>query len=170
MNWLPPEEHYVFYKEESRNTAYFFTTIHDVGYKVVFKPSSYVFGEDKPYASLLYEFSVLAKFSGPQSYVRDELIAATVAVVFLHFYHLHDKNVCFYICDSSDGKQHVRKRKFDMWFQQYNRGAFIKLDQEIRDADGSRYPVAVIMRYENPFRIQVIEDFINIINSYNRDK
>ncbi len=106
---LPDENHYVFYKEESYHTAYFFKTINDVEYKVVFKPSPYIFGEDKPYASLLYEFSVLAKFEGPHSYLRDDLIATTVAVIFLNFYNYHNENICFYICDSADGRQHVRK-------------------------------------------------------------
>lgn len=80
-----PEEYYLFERVEDQRIEYFFKTIHDVEYKAIFKPSPYIFGEDKPYAPLLYEFSVLAKFSGPKSFVRDDLIAPTVVQSFLIF-------------------------------------------------------------------------------------
>lgn len=69
------EDHYVYQKAEDINSVYFFKTIYDVEYKVIFKPSPYIFGEDKPYANLLYEFSLLAKFTSSHSYNRDDLIA-----------------------------------------------------------------------------------------------
>jgi len=168
--FLPPENYYLFDKIESHRNIYLFKTSHDVEYKVIFKPSPYIFGEDKPYASLLYEFSVLAQFAGPQSYVRDDLIAPTVVAIFLDFYNQHDENVCFYICDSADGRQHVRKRKFDMWFNEYNRGAFLKLESEIKDTDGNWYPVAIIMKKDNVYRNDIAKAFSNLISGYNDDK
>ena len=165
-----PENYYLYYKAEGYDSAYFFKTSYDVEYKVIFKPSPYIFGEDKPYAYLLYEFSVLAKFAGSHSYTRDDLIAPTVVAIFLDFYNRHDENICFYICDSSDGRQHVRKRKFDMWFNEYNRGAFLKLDSEIKDIDGVWYPVAIIMKNDNVYRVDIIEAFLNLISGYNEEK
>lgn len=167
---LPEENYYFFYKTESNNTAYFFKTKFKVEYKVIFKPSSYIFGEEKIYASLLYEFSVLAKFEDVQSYRQDDLIAPTVAIIFLDFYNQQDKNVCFYICDSSDGRQHVRKRKFDTWFNNYNRGAFIKLDSELKDTDGINYPIAIIMRNNNIYKTDIVKAFSILISGYNDEK
>lgn len=75
-----------------------------------------------------------------------------------------------YICDSSDFKQHVRKRKFDQWFTQYNQGFFVKVDEQIKDIDGAYYPVAIIMKPSNPYRLQVFEAFVKLADSYNNDK
>lgn len=165
-----PDEYYPFKNVGGQTNKFFFRTLYDVEYTVVFKPSPYIFGEEKPYAQLLFEFSILAKFAGLQSYVRDDLIAATVAAIFLTFYNEHDQNVCFYICDSSDGKQHVRKRKFDMWFNQYNHGAFSKFDSYLNDADGVVYPVAIIMASDNLYREDISRAFTNLITGYNDEK
>ncbi len=105
-----------------------------------------------------------------QSYVRDDLIATTVAIIFLDFYNHHDENVCFYICDSADGRQHVRKRKFDMWFSQYNRGAFMKIDAVIKDTPGIDYPVAIILKRTNTYRNDIFYDFLKLIDRYNNEK
>lgn len=171
MELLPtPENYYLYDKVKNYDTAYFFKTTYEVEYKIIFKPSPYIFGESKPYARLLFEFSVLAKFAGSHSYMRDDLIAPTVVAIFLDFYKQHDENVCFYICDSSDGKQHVRKRKFDMWFNEYNRGAFVKLDAEIKDSAGIWYTVALIMRNNNFYRREIIESFTNLVVTTNDEK
>lgn len=169
--YLDPKLKYEFAKsKDGANHICRFETVRGIIYTVIFKPSSYIFGEQQPYASLLFEFSILAKFSGPESYVRDDLIAPTVVAIFLDFYNSHDENISFYICDSSDGKQHVRKRKSDMWFDEYNRGAFIKIDSDIKDAEGTKYPVAFIMRSENKYRKELINAFSELIAEYNDGK
>jgi hypothetical protein len=163
-------DYYSFIKVEGQWEEYIFFTNFEVEYTLQFKSSPYVFGEDKPYASLLYEFSVLAQFSGPHSYVRDDKIAATVVAIFIDFYNGKGENISFYICDSSDSRQHVRKRKFDGWFGEYNKGAFFKLDGEIKDEEGIRYPVAIIIRSNNPFKDQLAVDFVNLLAGLNEGK
>lgn len=163
-------EYYPFIKKEGEREEYVFVTNYKVEYTLKFKPSPYIFGEDKPYARLLFEFSVLAQFSGLESYVRDDKIAATVAAIFIDFYNSKMENISFYICDSSDSRQHVRKRKFDGWFSEFNKGAFFKLDGEIKDEEGIRYPVAIIIRSNNPFRGQLAVDFVNLLAGINEGK
>lgn len=163
-------EHYPFEKPGASRREYTFLTGYEVIYRILFKPSPYVFGEDKPYAHLIYEFSILAEFAGPQSYVRDDLIAPTVVAIFLDFYNRNDQNVCFYICDSSDGKHHVRARKFDMWFRQYNRGAFSKLDSDLLDTNGDTIPVSIILTKSNIYLEAINQAFLQLITGYNDEK
>lgn len=166
-----PDKHYPFsFKQKDAFSLYTFNTIAEVGYTIVFKPSPYLFGEEKPYAFLLFEFSILAKFAGPQSYVRDNLIAPTIIAIFLDFFEKNNRNVSFYICDSSDGRQHVRKRKFDSWYDEYNRGAFIKLDDIIRDEKGILFPVSIIMYKQNPFLKEIAEAFWILVEENNKGK
>lgn len=164
------EEYYAFERSESDQLSYFFRTVHQVEYKVVFKPASYVFGEDKPYASLLYEFSLLVQFSGPDSYRRDDLIAPTVAFVFLDFYNRNNENICLYICDSSDGKHHVRARMFNIWFRQYNRGAFSKFDSYLVDTNGDTVPVSIILASDNVYWEEINAAFFRLIKEFNDQK
>ncbi len=164
------EDHYVYQKIDGITSIYFFKTIFDVEYKVILKPSPYLFGDAQPYADLLYEFSLLAKFTSTHSFQRDELIAPTIATIFLDFYNGANQNVCFYICDSSDNKQHVRKRKFDTWFDKYNRGAFLKLDAILNDTNGTQYPVSIVMRKNNLYKDDLLKAFTNLISGYNDEK
>ena len=144
-----PDKYYPFKTSGGSQTSYSFLTVNDVEYQVVFKPTANILGNDQPYSHLLYEFSMLAKFAGPQSYVRDDLIGATVAAIFLNFYNQHDQNVCFYVCDFSDEKQHVRSRKFNDWYMEANRGAFIKLDVLFKGYDDVTVPASMVIAKDN---------------------
>ena len=163
------ERRYEFERSGTNRFHYFFRTVHQVEYKVVFKPASYVFGDDKPYASLLYEFSLLVQFAGPDSYRRDDLIAPTVAFIFLDFYN-NNQNICLYICDSSDGKHHVRARMFNIWFRQYNRGAFSKFDSYLVDTNGDTIPVSIILSSDNAYWEEINVAFSRLIKGYNDQK
>ena len=107
-----PERHYPFEISDNLPFSYNFFTINDIEYEVIFKATPNILGDNYILGHLLYEFSMLARFAGPQSYVRDDLIGATVIAVFLDFSNKHDRNICFYISDFRDEKQHVRSRKF----------------------------------------------------------
>ena len=43
---------------------------------------------------------------------------------------------------------------------------FAKYDDVIRDADGEKYPVALILKEENPHKARIIADFIAVISGY----
>lgn len=140
---LPGYEYYEYVFEGGINNLYSFQTWCGVVYEIKFKPSPYIFGEDSVFAPYVYEFSILISYK-PEGVIKlasDKLIPNTVVTIFLDFYKNNDNNVCIYICDSSDSKQHVRKRKFDLWFLQFNKGDFIKIDEKFIDRDGTEYPV-----------------------------
>ena len=162
---------YEFSFENGADNSYIFQIVAGIIYEIKFKPSPYLFS-NALFANYTYEFS-LALIYKPPDYINlpDILLAPTVINIFLDFYNRFDNNnITVYICDSLDYKQHVRKRKFDTWFNEYNKGMFVKLDEEIKDTDGIEYPVAIIIKPLNPYRQQIFEAFISLIDSYNDGK
>jgi hypothetical protein len=67
-----------------------------------------------------------------------------------------------YICDSSDLKQSVRKRKFDQWVEYFKGQEFAKVNSTINDLDGRVYHNALIIRRDNPHYIEITEAFIKL--------
>jgi hypothetical protein len=165
-----PEEYYPFIQTDETEATYRFITKNDVEYKLVFKATPNVLVDKPPYAHLLYELSLLAKFAGTGSYVRDDLIAATIAAIFIDFINQHDENICFYICDFSDERQHVRARKFEEWFQQFHRGGFLKLDISFKGYDGSAIPASLIMAKGNRYVREITAAVFHLLFEYNNEK
>lgn len=153
------------------NNVYTFITAYNVVYEVRFKPTGYLF-EDAPFAPHVFEFSLLL-LQKPEAAVKittDVIIPNTVVVIFLHFFQRQLENICIYICDSSDFKQHVRKKKFDRWFAEYNNGDYLKIDEKLVDADGTEFPVSLILRQDNPFKTLVFEAFTGLVAKIKDEK
>lgn len=165
-----PEEYYPFEINNNGETTYKFFTTNDVEYKIVFKSTPNIIGDNQPYSHLLYEFSMLAQFAGPHSCVRDDLIGATVIAIFLDFYKQYDQNICFYMSDFRDEKQHVRSRKFHDWYLKYNRGAFIKIDIYFKGYKEMIIPASIITAKDNPYRTEILSPLINLLTEYDNEK
>lgn len=170
---MPNEE--LLYQENSYdfqlvgNNSYVFETSNRAKYKVIFKHSPYVFGEEAIFSSYVYELIVKLEENKPTPKGKDERMPFTVYAIFLDFYKRNgDINICLYICDSSDGRQKARARKFLYWFRLFYDGGTIYMGDEIKDLDGIVYPVAVLMKRTNPYRFQIIEAFDNLITTYDK--
>lgn len=165
------EEVYSYQFLGGTNNVYSFITVSGLVYEVRFKPTGYIFGE-ADFSSYVFEFSLLLvhKPEGPVKIASDMRIPNTVVLIFLNFFGRQSKNICLYICDSSDFKQNVRKRKFDRWFADYNNGNFTKLDETLLDKDGTEFPVSLIMRLDNPYRKEVADAFFELAASINNEK
>jgi len=72
-------------------------------------------------------------------------------------------NAVVYVCDASDSKELLRKKKFDMWFRQYDDGTIIKIDGHIATKDFEIYNTILIHK-DNPKKNRFIEAF-NDLNS-----
>ena len=70
----------------------------------------------------------------------------------MNFYSRKNNAISIYICESSDGKELVRKRKFDQWFQEYNDDTFIKIDKNLIDKN-----------YNKSMELFETTDIINIV-------
>lgn len=145
------------------NNSYVFVTDRFVVYEIKFKPSPYLLQTEKEIAGLVYEFVIeVAVNDTGKNPVLDYKVSNTIAVIFREFFNVNNHNICIYICDSSDDRQDIMRKKFDQWFYKYQDSSFIKLDEVLIDSDRNRYPISMIVLKNNPFIKQIIEAFINL--------
>ncbi len=155
---------YPFYFGGGKHNSYYFETNNGVHYEIKFKETPYLFKNfPKEISKYVFEFAILVEYN-PTSKMppEDKKIGATVVAVFLDFYSKYDNPISIYICDSSDGKEFIRKRKFDQWFAEFNNFNFVKVDEVIADKENNKFPISLIISKSNPNRTAIIDAFIEI--------
>ena len=71
-----------------------------------------------------------------------------------------NQSTLLYICDSSDGKQSMRSRLFNYWFEGYNeKDKYERLSSNVVDAEGTPTYVSVIFRKDNPDAEMIKDEF-----------
>ena len=111
----------------------------------------YSFMEENAYQFFLKE---ITGNSGP----TDAKIMLTVGAIIEEFF-TKNQSVMLYICDTSDGRQAARDRKFLTWFDiAENKKKYTLLHCTAR-FDGTGYFTAILIRNDNP-------DFDDIIKAY----
>ncbi len=109
----------------------------------------------------VYQFYIQNKTKTPS--LRDIKLKETIIAVFEHFFE--DKNrVAVYICDSMDGKQQVRNRLFQMWFNFYSGKEKYTLKTASIDFDGISYYSALLIRVDNDnydTYLHLFQDFVS---------
>ena len=163
---------YKFFFEDGFYNSYFFETNDEIIYEVNFKPTPYLFGDEKSFFSdLIFEFSILVEFNPNHKLpALDSKIGQTIALIFNDFYLKKGNSMSIYICDSSDDKQSIRKRKFDIWFTRYNDVRFFKIDKVLIDNHKKRFPISIILSDSNPYRNEIIDSFTSMIVQNNENK
>ena len=163
--------HYEFEFRGGLNNNYGFETELGIVYEVKFRPSNYLFGDETTvYANHIYEFIIEIVYNPlGKNPPLDKLISKTISEIIKDFYYKKDGSVCIYICDSSDGRQELRRRKFDDWFYSEEYG-LIKIDEKIRDSKGNVYPISLIIQIGNPYFIEIIDGFRKIAIENNENK
>ena len=78
------------------------------------------------------------------------------------FISRNNDNVLIYICETKDDKQFARLKKFNLWFLMYQEESFAKFDEILVDSKNNRFPVSLILKIENPHRLEFVEAFFNI--------
>lgn len=143
------------------NNSYVFETSNRILYEIKFKPSPYLFAGE--FSKLIYEFVivVLVNETGKNPPL-DQQVSDTIAEIFREFFNNYSKNVCIYICDSSDNRQDIRRKKFDQWFYKYQNDSFLKIDEILVDSNKNRYPISMIILKRNPYIKQIISAFIEL--------
>ena len=162
---------YKFFFSAGINNSYFFETTDGIIYEIRFKPTPYLFHQEKSEISKsIFEFSILVEYNPKNKLPSTEKkIGETVVAIFLDFYKKNGDPISIYICDSSDGKELIRKRKFDNWFVEFNDENFIKIDETLIDHDNNKFPISLILSKSNPYRIEIIEAFIQIAINNNKN-
>jgi hypothetical protein len=155
---------YPFYFSEEKDNIYTFETAIGVIYDIKFKPSDYLLGNVKtPYSDDLFEFIIELVFNPlARKPPLDKFVSITIASIIKDFYLKKNKSICIYICDSSDGKQDFRSRKFHDWFYNFNDLDLVKFDERIMDSAGNFYPFSLIISRKNPYFVEIICAFSEI--------
>ena len=151
--------------------SYLFKTLTEITYEVRFTPTPYLFGENSPYADDTFELSLLINHNPTgRTPPFDRLTARTLAAIFGDFYVRSADTVTLYICASYDGRQMLRQQLFHRWFYYFERDDFTKVDDIIRDSGDTPYPLTLIIKHKNPYRIQIIEAFLQATSGYRAGK
>lgn len=163
---------YSFFFEGGLDNIYAFETVLGISYEVKFRPTTYLLGDETTvYANHIYEFIIEVVFNPlGKNPPLDKLVSKTISEVIKDFYFKKNGSVCIYICDSSDGRQELRRRKFDDWFYGEPDFGLLKFDEHIRDSKGNSYPISLIIQQSNPYFIEIIDGFRKLALEYNHNK
>ena len=137
----------VFLSERFR--GYLFVTNYEVQYSIDF------IEDDLLTQSESYQFIIqnINNSSSP----RDPFVRETIMRIVEEFFQ-KNQSTLLYICDSSDGKQSMRSRLFNYWFEGYNeKDKYEILSSNVVDAEGTPTYVSVIFRKDNP-DAEIIKD------------
>jgi Family of unknown function (DUF6169) len=128
---------YKFSITDGEPIRYFFKTTDRVVYEVLFKATPYLFDNLPAVNEFVYEL-IIGKLESPVAKVAsDPAIPETIAAICADFFGQQQQRIVLFICDSSDGRQHTRARKFRDWFDRFNDTNYIKLDAKIAESTGS---------------------------------
>lgn len=155
---------YPFFFDGGVNNIYAFETNLGIVYEVKFRPTNYLLGDETaPYADSIFEFIIeLAYNPLDRNPPLDLLVAETIAEIIKDFYYKKNESICMYICESSDGRQELRRRKFNNWYYAHEHYGLVKVDEHIIDSKGNFYPIALIIQVRNPYFIEIIDRFRHI--------
>jgi len=155
---------YNFVFEGGFENSYIFQTKKGVIYDIKFRPSPYLLGDENTlYSKDIFEFIIEILYNPiEKSPTLDKKIPETITAIFEDFYTKNSETICIYICDSSDNRQDIRRRKFDDWFYSREILDLLKFDQIIKDSKGIGYPLSVIIKKNNPYLVEVILAFAQI--------
>ncbi len=145
------------------SNSYGFATDNQISYEVKFKPSDYLFEGSLPFAVTAFEFAIEIEENPDNiSPPLDPKIPHTVAAIFRDFFTNNDEQVIVYICDSSDARQAVRRRKFNQWVEAFKGNEYLKIDAEIVESAKVTYYNSLILKSSHPKRQAIIDAFISI--------
>ena len=121
----------------SDHNSYIFETDSKIIYEIQFKPTPYLFDASNEYAKFTFEFMIAVLHNPLQGRSPlDNNTSRTIAKIFEDFYQRFNNIVTIYICESSDNRQMVRHRKFNIWFEEFHENMFLKIDTVLRIYNG----------------------------------
>jgi Family of unknown function (DUF6169) len=154
---------YSFKFEGGYQNSYNFDTDNFISYDIKFKPSDYIFEGRTPFYVPTFELSItVAVNETGKNPPLDLRVPYTIASIFLDFYKQNNGQVIVFICDSSDARQEVRRRKFNQWVELFKGNEYLKFDTKIIDPLGPIYYNSIILKTNNPYRDQIIQSFIDL--------
>lgn len=135
--------------------AYSFVTDSGVLYAISFVPDDMIRSAES------YQF-IIGNVNGKKS-PRDNKLKDTILAIIEEFFSTNQAAL-LYICETTDGKQKMRSRLFDYWFQACGqKGKYTMLSTNFVE-DGEENYAAVIIKNDNPDMPKVMAEFSEAIN------
>lgn len=150
---------------------YFFENGQGHQYEIYFVPAPFYFPEDDIFKHFVFEF-VIKLVGHPNSPrpLKDSKIPSTISAIFLDFFNTYEKVVVF-SCDTTDGKQAARHRKFNDWYLRFNDASFLKYDGLIEDTvNDTIYYMSLIIKSSNPFKESIQNAFRELTDDLKGEK
>lgn len=150
---------------DGKENLYAFVTDNSINYEITFRASDYIFEGRTDFYIPTFELSITVVINETgKNPPLDPRVSYTIAAIFYDFYRENNGQVVIFICDSSDTRQEVRRRKFNQWTETFKGNEFVKLDVQIIDPEGVIYYNSIILRTDNPYRSQILDSFIDLAN------
>ncbi len=143
-----------------------FTTVAGIKYACYFLSYAEYFKAYKEVAGNIYSYNIEVIESKKKSVTVDERTGFTIVEIVKKFLEGLE-NAVVYVCDTSDGRELLRKKKFDLWFRKYDDGTIIKVDGHIAVPNFNIYN-AILIHKDNPKKNRFIEVFndLNATDEY----
>lgn len=129
----------------------------------------YLAGFDKDDLSLLntdvYQFSIIN--ANNKKSPRDSKVRDTIIAIVENFFALNNE-VMLYICETGDGKQPMRSRLFEHWFNQSKKDwNVLILSTSLYDEEGTQNYASIILRQDHPHLSEVVNEFTETVKLLN---
>lgn len=132
-----------------------FVTDYGIEYIICFEPDDILLRNEA------YQFSIVNK-NGLKSPL-DRKLRNTIMSVIYEFFSCNNATI-LYICETGDGKQGLRSRLFESWYNaSLRKAAFAVFSASITDPEGVINYASIILRTDNPHFTEVIQEFSDTV-------
>lgn len=143
------------------NTYYFFTSDGRT-YSVDFVEQSFFNDNVFPYANSTFQLFLRLE-KAPPAYSTDPKIGITVTAIIQDFVDKDPLRILFFTCDTADGRQVARFRKFTTWFLWYHNGNFARYDETITYTSGKKqFLITLLIRVDNPYKSSILQSYFTL--------
>ncbi|GAB3884063.1 DUF6169 family protein [Spirosoma agri] len=146
------DDDYVFVTDDGRTYSVSFVE------QPFFNRSDFIFSDSTFEVFLRLEKS-------PPAYFTDPKIGATVTAILQNFIEKDPSRIVFFTCDTADGRQLARFRKFSSWFSENSDGNYFKLEDSVTYlALDKQFLITLIMRNDNQNIVDIVSSFVQLTN------
>jgi hypothetical protein len=161
---------YKFSISDEEPIRYLFETSAGVVYEVRFRNTPYLF-DDLPYINQSVYEMIIGRLAGsPAKTPSDSAIPMTVAAICEDFFARQQGRIVLFICDSSDGRQLIRARKFRDWFFRFNDANYIKLNAKIIESATTYSLISLVFSLRHPHLDDIVKGFQQLTKPYSAPK
>ncbi len=156
------------FKEES-STKFSFETDYQVTYEVIFSSLDFVFIDKNVLKDAIYELSIELITKVQKLPIKDSKIEPTITIIVKSFFENNPSSFAIFHISNIDKKVSLRKRLFTHWFNKYNDN-FLEKHEKIVEDQFDIFYISLMLRVDNPLKINILDYFEDWIQQTNTIK